>query len=116
MTPTTMSDKAVVANFVQRLDAGEMVNVELRKLTYPQLLILARKLAGDDSTTHVLTVREREVLALIASGKSSKQIAADFGIAFNTVVCHRYHIQTKLNAHNIADLTRAAMRMGLVEP
>ena len=64
---------------------------------------------------HDLTVRERQVLALIASGKSSKQIAARLGIAFKTVVVHRYHLQTKLNAHNTADLMRVAIRMGLIE-
>jgi DNA-binding NarL/FixJ family response regulator len=62
-----------------------------------------------------LSPRERQVLALIASGKSSREIAAHLGIAFRTAVCHRYHIQTKLKAHKTADLTRAAMRMGLIE-
>jgi DNA-binding NarL/FixJ family response regulator len=64
---------------------------------------------------HILTRREREVLKLIASGKSSKEIAEHLGIAFRTVVCHRYRLQTKLNSHKAADLTRAAMRMGLIE-
>ena len=62
-----------------------------------------------------LTPREREVLALIASGRSSKRIAEQLGISFKTAVCHRYRIQSKLKAHNTADLTRAAMRMGLIE-
>lgn len=63
-----------------------------------------------------LTPREMEVLALIASGKSSKQIAVQLGIAFRTVVCHRFRLQKELQAHTAADLTRAAIRMGLVEP
>lgn len=62
-----------------------------------------------------ITRREREVLALIAGGQSSKQIAAQLGMAFRTAVCHRYRIQKKLQAHNTADLTRAALRMGLIE-
>ena len=62
-----------------------------------------------------ITPREREVLALIASGNSSKQIAFTLGIGFKTVVCHRYRVQNKLKAHNTADLTRAALRMGLIE-
>lgn len=68
-----------------------------------------------DNGLAAITRREREVLKLIASGKSSKQIAAELGIAFRTAVCHRYRIQTKLNVHNIADLTRAALRVGLIE-
>ena len=65
--------------------------------------------------TDAITAREREVLTLIACGKSSKQIAKQLGIAFRTAVCHRYRLQKKLNAHNTADLTRAAIRMGLIE-
>ena len=64
---------------------------------------------------HRLTPREREVLTLIASGKSSKQIAELLGISFKTAVCHRYRVQQELTAHNTADLTRAALRMGLIE-
>jgi DNA-binding NarL/FixJ family response regulator len=62
-----------------------------------------------------ITPREREVLALIAAGKSSKEIAAHLGVAFRTVVAHRYHLQTKLKVHKTADLTRLALRMGLIE-
>ena len=62
-----------------------------------------------------LSPRERQVLTLIASGSSSRQIADMLGIAFKTVVVHRYHIHTKLKAHNAAGLTRAAMAMGLIE-
>lgn len=62
-----------------------------------------------------ISPRERQVLALIAAGKTSKEIAAHLGISLSTAVCHRYRIQTKLKAHNTADLTRAALRMGLIE-
>ena len=67
------------------------------------------------NNAHAITSREREVLRLIACGKSSKQIAKELGIAFRTSVCHRYRIQKKLKAHNTADLTRAAIRMGLID-
>lgn len=62
-----------------------------------------------------ITPREREVLALIASGKSSKQIAAHLGIAFRTAVCHRYRLYQKLKVHTSVELTRAGLRMGLIE-
>lgn len=62
-----------------------------------------------------ITPRERQVLALIAAGKSSKQIAAQLGVAFRTAVCHRYRLYQKLNVHTNVELTRAAMRMGLIE-
>src|SRR5579872_1439784 len=64
--------------------------------------------------TGQLTAREKQVLALIARGRTSKEIARDLGIAFRTVVCHRYRTQQKLGARNTADRTRAAIRMGLL--
>lgn len=74
-------------------------------------------LSPDDAEGgHDLTPREREVLTLVASGKSSRKIAEELGIAFKTVTTHRYRLQTKLNAHHTADLTRIAIRMGLAQP
>ena len=70
---------------------------------------------GGSQAEDRITPREREVLALIASGKSSKQVAHQLGISFKTAACHRYRIQTKLEAGNTADLTRAALRMGLID-
>lgn len=66
-------------------------------------------------TTVPLTNREKQVLILIASGNTSKEIAHTLGISFRTVVCYRYHLQQKLGARNTADLTRAAMRMHLID-
>lgn len=76
----------------------------------------ARSADRDPGRAGVLTRREREVLTHIASGKSSREIAGLLGIAFKTVVVHRHHIQTKLDVHNTADLTRTALRLGLIEP
>lgn len=71
--------------------------------------------SNNGANTNGLTPRECEVLSHIAGGLSSKQIAAKLGIAFRTAVCHRYRIQCKLSAHNTADMTRAAIRMGLIQ-
>ncbi|HEY1240273.1 MAG TPA: LuxR family transcriptional regulator [Bryobacteraceae bacterium] len=65
--------------------------------------------------TRELTAREREVLRLIAAGKSTKEIAHALGVALPTAVTHRYHLQQKLKARNTADLTRAAVRLGLID-
>ena len=62
------------------------------------------------------TARELQVLALIAGGKTTKQAAQLLGITFKTAATHRMHIMTKLHAHKAADLTRAAIRLGLVQP
>ena len=52
-----------------------------------------------DGTPHDISPRERQVLALIADGKSSKLIAHELGISFRTAISHRYRTQTKLKAH-----------------
>jgi len=61
----------------------------------------------------VLTPREREVLKLVAEGRSTAQIAADIDISVKTVDTHRQHIMDKLNIRGIADLTRYAIREGI---
>jgi NarL family two-component system response regulator LiaR len=66
--------------------------------------------------TDGLSPREREVLVLIASGKSSRQIAEHLGIAFKTVGVHRHNLHAKLKVHKAVDLTRVAIRMGLIDP
>jgi DNA-binding CsgD family transcriptional regulator len=58
----------------------------------------------------VLTQREHEVLGLIIEGHSTKQIAANLGIAFKTAACHRYRIMGKVGALNAADLVRRSIR------
>jgi DNA-binding CsgD family transcriptional regulator len=62
-----------------------------------------------------LTPREREVARLIAGGHSSKQIAAELGISFRTVVSHRFRIFQKLGVTNTAELVAQAVLMGLVD-
>ena len=57
--------------------------------------------------------REREVLQLLAGGRTSAQIAAELAIATGTVEVHRRNIMRKLDLHNVAELTRYAIREGL---
>ena len=60
-----------------------------------------------------LSVREREVLQLVAEGKSSKEIGAILQIAVPTVETHRRQIMEKLNLRTVAELTKYAIREGL---
>lgn len=60
-----------------------------------------------------LTAREREVLQLLAEGKTSKQIASHLNISEKTVGTYRQNIMEKLSIHNIAELTKYALRTGL---
>jgi DNA-binding NarL/FixJ family response regulator len=57
-----------------------------------------------------LSSREREVLQLIAEGKSTQQIAEKLNVSAKTVETHRMHVMEKLNIHTIAELTRYAIR------
>ncbi len=72
-----------------------------------------RSPSGDTSAFSVLTVREREVLQLLAEGLSTKNIAAHLHVSVKTIETHRQHIMEKLDTHNIADLIKYAVREGL---
>ncbi len=61
-----------------------------------------------------LTTREREILQLLAEGKTNKEIALLLDVSLYTVETHRTHILQKLNLHNIADLVLYAVRRGIV--
>ena len=61
-----------------------------------------------------LTLRQREVLQLLAEGRSTKQIALHLGLSAKTVETHRMQVMKKLDIHSIAGLTRFAIREGLV--
>ncbi len=61
----------------------------------------------------MLTRREREVLQLLAEGRSTKEIAARLGLSLKTVGTHRGHIMEKLSIHSVAGLTKYAIREGL---
>jgi two-component system response regulator NreC len=64
----------------------------------------------------VLTDRERQILQLLAEGRSAKQIATDLGVSIKTVETHRANIMKKLGKHSIAELTKYAIREGLTPP
>lgn len=61
----------------------------------------------------VLTAREREVLQFIAEGRNTKEIAHELNISVKTIETHRKQVMDKLDIHNIADLTKYAIREGL---
>lgn len=63
-----------------------------------------------------LTAREREVLAGVARGRTTKEIAAEFNISTRTVETHRAAIMRKLEIRSVALLTQFAIRAGLIEP
>jgi len=61
-----------------------------------------------------LSSREREVLQLVAEGKSTKEIASLLGVSVKTAESHRAHMMQKLDIHETASLVRYAIRRGLI--
>ena len=61
-----------------------------------------------------LTPREREVLVLVAEGHTNREVAELLGISHKTVDYHRTNVMRKLDVHNRTELTRYAIRRGLM--
>ena len=68
----------------------------------------------DGSMRALLTSRELEVLQLLAEGKSTKQIALSLDLSIKTIESHRNKVMQKINVSNIADLTKYAIREGII--
>ncbi|TCN32917.1 DNA-binding NarL/FixJ family response regulator [Kribbella orskensis] len=77
---------------------------------------LDRVRRGEGVPAEILTVREEEVLKLVAEGHSSKEIAEKLFISAKTVERHRSNMLHKLGLRDRLDLTRYAIRAGLIEP
>jgi DNA-binding NarL/FixJ family response regulator len=72
---------------------------------------------GDDAPEDfALTAREREVVQLIAEGRSNKEAAATLSVSVKTIEAHRANIMRKLHLHSVSDLVRYAIRNKIVQP
>lgn len=67
-----------------------------------------------DGNSEILTSREREVLQMVAEGKSSKEVAFKLGIEEHTIVKHRQNIMNKLDIRDVPGLTKYAIREGII--
>jgi len=77
--------------------------------------VLARLAAGTkEDPYHKLTPRERQVLQLIAEGKTNRAIAEKLGLSVKTVDTHRAHLMRKLGIHDQTTLVKYAIRRGIV--
>jgi DNA-binding NarL/FixJ family response regulator len=72
------------------------------------------EIPGPCNAAESLTQRQREILQLIAEGRSSREIAALLNISVKTVETHRSLLMERLNLHDVAGLVRYAIRVGLV--
>ncbi len=96
---------AVIANqvYLGPAIAGSVLDGYLSNLT-----------ESDSGYLSCLTSRECEILQLIAEGKSTRYIAETFKLSTKTVETHRQRIMTKLNINSVVELTKFAIREGLV--
>jgi DNA-binding NarL/FixJ family response regulator len=77
-----------------------------------------RRQAGthsDEAAQTTLTGREREIVQLVAEGKSNKEAASTLGISVKTIEAHRANIMRKLRLHSVSDLVRYAIRNKIVQ-
>ena len=73
-------------------------------------------LAKSDVPADPLTIREREVLQLVAQGMTTKKVAGLLGVSVKTAESHRHRIMDKLDLHDTASLVRYSIRRRLIEP
>ena len=69
---------------------------------------------GLSDSYDLLTAREREVLQLLAEGRSNKEVATELNLGLSTVETHRSNLMQKLNLHNTAEIVLYAVRKGLI--
>jgi DNA-binding NarL/FixJ family response regulator len=72
--------------------------------------------AGHDAAFATLTPRERQVLQLVAEGRTTKDIAARLSVSVKTIETHRSQIMDRLRIHSVARLTKFAIQEGLTSP
>jgi len=118
--------KAGVAGYILKKSAGSALSDAVRAVSRGGLVLdpeVAREAmtdyAGSGSQKgagpyDALTDREKQVLKLLAEGKSNKEVATELGISVKTAMSHREHIMEKLDLHNRTDLVKFALRQGVI--
>lgn len=79
-------------------------------------VVVSAYLTSSDPMPDPLTPRERQVLQLVAEGKTAKEIAGLLNLSVKTAESYRANIMSKLDIHNTAGLVRYAIRRGLIQP
>ena len=113
--------KDPMSDLVSAIKAVERGGTYFTTISSEILLNYVKEL--DDSNNNInnangfesLSLREREVFQLLSEGKSIKEIAETLGISRKTVETHKYNIMEKLHAKNITDLTKLAIKKGIIQ-
>jgi DNA-binding NarL/FixJ family response regulator len=108
------SPEADVIAAVRAVAAGNAYfSPSITKLLVEEYVVEARRRGVDDSYD-LLSLREKEILRVLASGKSNREVADLLHISVSTVETHRNNIFQKLHLHNLAELILYAVRKGLI--
>ena len=110
--------------YVLKSDAGRVLVDALKALADQKpyftskisALVLEGYLNPITRENSALTPREREIVQLVAEGRSTKELADRLGISPKTAETHRTNIMRKLNVHSVSEVVRYAIRNKLVEP
>ena len=113
--------KDPMSDLVSAIKAVERGGTYFTTISSEILLNYVKEL--DDSNNNInntngfesLSLREREVFQLLSEGKSIKGIAETLGISRKTVETHKYNIMEKLHTKNITDLTKLAIKKGIIQ-
>jgi DNA-binding NarL/FixJ family response regulator len=108
------SDKEELEIAVRAVCGGQTYLTPAISKTLVAALSRKSQVSSASSPLELLTVRQREVLRLVAEGNSTKQVAARLGLSVKTVEAHRGAIMERLDIRDLAGLVRFAIRAGLV--
>ncbi|MGH9405765.1 MAG: response regulator [Terriglobia bacterium] len=75
-----------------------------------------RAASAEGGESEVLTAREREIIQLLAEGKSNKEVASLLDLSVKTAETHRANLMRKLHLHSVSELVHYAVRNGIIEP
>lgn len=123
---TTMLQAGAVGYVLKAAASGELLRairavVQGQVYLCPEITstVVDNVIGGDGQmvysrrSTAILGARERQILQLVAEGKTSMEMASQLDIAVKTVETHRRNIMKKLDLHSVAELTKYAVREGL---
>ncbi len=118
--------KAGVSGYMLKKAAGADLVAAIRAVMRGGLVLdpeIARDAVSEAGAPHAtetpdayesLTDREKQVLKLVAEGRSNKEVASMLNISVKTAMSHREHVMVKLNLHNRTELIRFALRNGVI--
>ena len=93
---------------------NSFLSPSISRMVIDEYIRRSKEISEGEEGFEQLTVREREVLQLIAEGRKTREIAELLYISIKTVETHRAHIMNKLDIHSTAELTRYAIRKGII--